>query len=85
MELNTVDFILGLGTGLILGVGLTFAAIRIKAFFQGSEVKRLREENRHLKRRLEEKDRHIGRMLTETEKLVQGLAKVKIAVPPQIE
>ncbi|MBW1917148.1 MAG: hypothetical protein JRI57_03885 [Deltaproteobacteria bacterium] len=85
MELHIVDLMLGLGTGLILGVGLTLAGIKIKGLFKGSEVKRLREENRHLKRRIEEKDRHIGRMLTETEKLVQGLAKVKIPVPPQVE
>ncbi|OPX20963.1 MAG: hypothetical protein BZ151_01150 [Desulfobacca sp. 4484_104] len=85
MEFSALEFILGLLIGLILGVGLTLAVIKIKSLFKGSEVKRLRDENRQLKRRLEEKDRHIGRMLTETEKLVQGLAKVKITVPPQVE
>ncbi|MDD3581214.1 MAG: hypothetical protein PHW74_09365 [Desulfobacca sp.] len=85
MEFSALEFILGLVIGLIFGVGLTLAVIKIKSLFKGSEVKRLRDENRQLKRRLEEKDRHIGRMLTETEKLVQGLAKVKIAVPPQVK
>ncbi|MFP3866934.1 MAG: hypothetical protein ACLFUU_02075 [Desulfobacteraceae bacterium] len=85
MEFSTLEFILGLFIGLICGVVFTLAGIKIKSLFKGSEVKRLREENRNLKRRLEEKDRHIGRMLTETEKLVQGLAKVKIPVPPQLE
>jgi hypothetical protein len=85
MELDLVEFSLGLATGLIMGVGFTLAGVKLKGLFKGSETKRLRDENRNLKRRLEEKDRHIGRMLTETEKLVQGLAKVKISVPPQIE
>lgn len=85
MELNTVDFILGLATGLIIGAGFALAGVKIKALFKGSELRRVQEENRQLKRRLEEKDRHISRMLMETEKLVQGLAKVKFPAPRQFD
>lgn len=84
MEIRLVDFFLGMGTGLILGSGLTLVIIKIKGLFMGSEMKRLREENRHLQRRLEEKDRHIGRMLTETEKLVEGISQIRISPPAQL-
>jgi hypothetical protein len=80
-----MEYILGLGTGLVLGVGCTLAVAKFKNLFKNSEVKKLREEVRHLKRRMEEKDRHVARMLTETEKLVQGLSHVRVSSPPQLQ
>lgn len=80
-----MEYILGLGTGLVLGIGGTLAVARFKNLFKNSEVKQLRDEVRHLQRRLDEKDRHVARMLSETEKLVQGLARVKQAPPPQLQ
>jgi uncharacterized membrane-anchored protein YhcB (DUF1043 family) len=80
-----MEYILGLGTGLVLGVGLTLAVAKFKNLFKNSEVKKLRDEVRQLKRRMEEKDRHVARMLTETEKLVQGLSQFKISPPPQLQ
>jgi uncharacterized membrane-anchored protein YhcB (DUF1043 family) len=80
-----MEYILGLGTGLVLGVGLTLAVAKFKNLFKNSEVKKLREEVRQLRRRMEEKDRHVARMLTETEKLVQGLSQIKHSPPPQLQ
>jgi hypothetical protein len=80
-----MEYILGLGTGLVLGVGLTLAVAKFKSMFKNSEMRQLREEVRNLKRRIEEKDRHVARMLSETEKLVQGLSQVRITSPPQLQ
>ena len=80
-----MEYILGLGTGLVLGVGLTLAVAKFKNLFKNSEVKQLREEVRQLKRRIEEKDRHVARMLSETEKLVQGLSRVRTSPPQQLQ
>lgn len=80
-----MDYFLGLGTGLVLGVGSTLAAIRIKGMFKNSELKKLREEVRFLQRRLEEKDRHVARMLVETERLVQGLSQLQLTPPSQLQ
>jgi uncharacterized membrane-anchored protein YhcB (DUF1043 family) len=81
-----MEYILGLGTGLVLGIGLTLAVAKFKNLFKNSEVKQLREEVRHLKRRIDEKDRHVARMLSETEKLVQGLSRTKSLPPrPQLQ
>jgi hypothetical protein len=80
-----MEYILGLGTGLVLGVGLTLAVAKFKNLFKNSEVKQLREEVRHLKRRIDEKDRHVARMLSETEKLVQGLSRVRTLPPQQLQ
>lgn len=80
-----MEYFLGLATGLVLGVGLTLAAVKFKNLFRNSEVKQLREEVRSLKRRIEEKDRHVARMLSETEKLVQGLSRVKHSPPSQLQ
>jgi hypothetical protein len=80
-----MEYILGLGTGLVLGVGGTLAVVKFKNLFKNSEVKQLREEVRHLKRRIDEKDRHVARMLSETEKLVQGLSRVRTSPPPQLQ
>jgi len=80
-----MEYFLGLATGLVLGVGLTLAAVKFRNLFKNSEVKQLREEVRSLKRRIEEKDRHVARMLSETEKLVQGLSRVKHSPPSQLQ
>jgi hypothetical protein len=80
-----MEYILGVGTGLVLGVGLTLTVAKFKNLFKNSEVKKLRDEVRQLKRRMEEKDRHVARMLTETEKLVQGLSQFKSSPPPQLQ
>lgn len=80
-----MEYFLGLATGLVLGVGLTIAAVKFKSLFKNSEVKKLREEVRYLKHRIEEKDRHVARMLSETEKLVQGLSRVKHSPPSQLQ
>ncbi|MGA9819965.1 MAG: hypothetical protein WBQ36_00045 [Desulfobaccales bacterium] len=78
MEIKTLDFLVGVGTGAILGVGLTLAVRSIRGWLGYSEVSRLRSEVRSLKRRLGEKDRHIARMLTETERLAERLQEVKV-------
>lgn len=80
-----MEYFLGLGTGLVLGVGGTLAVAKFRNLFKNSEVKKLRDEVRHLKRRLDEKDRHVSRMLTETEKLVQGLSQLRIPSPSQLQ
>ncbi len=80
-----MEYFLGLASGLVLGVCLTLAVAKVKQLFTPSEVKQLREEVRSLKRRIEEKDRHVARMLTETEKLVQGLSRVKHSPPSQLQ
>ncbi len=80
-----MDYFLGLGTGLVLGAGITLATIKIKGMFKNSELKKLREEVRSLQRRLEEKDRHVARMLVETEKLVQGLSQLQLTPPSQLQ
>ncbi|WP_041283771.1 hypothetical protein [Desulfobacca acetoxidans] len=81
----SMEYFLGLGTGLVLGVGGTLAVAKFRNLFKNSEVKKLRDEVRHLKRRLDEKDRHVSRMLTETEKLVQGLSQLRIPPPSQLQ
>ena len=73
-----MDFLIGVGTGAILGVGLTLAVRSIRGWLGYSEVSRLRSEVRSLKRRLGEKDRHVARMLTETERLAERLKEVKV-------
>ena len=78
MEINILDFLVGLSVGAILGVGLTLGVRRVRHWLGYSEVSRLRSENRSLKRRLAEKDRHIGRMLTETERLAERLVELKV-------
>ncbi len=77
MEIKTLDFLLGVSVGAILGVGGTWVFHRVRSWLGYSEVSRLRAENRALKRRLAEKDRHIGRMLTETERLAERLGEMK--------
>lgn len=79
METDNLNFLLGLGVGLILGVGLTLAVGRVRGWLGYSEVSRLRSENRSLKRRMGEKDRHIGRMLKETERLAERLGEAKVS------
>ena len=78
MEIKTLDFLVGLSVGAILGVGLTLAVRRVRHWLGYSEVSQLRSQNRSLKRRLAEKDRHIGRMLTETERLAERLGELKV-------
>ena len=78
MEINTLDFMVGLSVGAVLGVGGTWLVHRLRGWLGYSEVSRLRTENRSLKRRLVEKDRHIGRMLTETERLAERLGELKV-------
>jgi hypothetical protein len=78
MEIKTLDFLVGVSVGAILGVGLTLATRSIRGWLGYSETSRLRSEVRSLKRRLAEKDRHIARMLTETERLAERLQEVKV-------
>jgi hypothetical protein len=78
MEINTLDFLVGLSVGAIIGVGLTLGVRRVRHWLGYSEVSKLRADNRSLKRRLAEKDRHIGRMLTETERLAERLRELKV-------
>ncbi len=77
MEIKTLDFLVGISLGAILGVGGTWLVHRVRGWLGYSEVSRLRAENRSLKRRLAEKDRHISRMLTETERLAERLGEMK--------
>jgi hypothetical protein len=78
MEINPLDFWVGLITGAVLGVGLTLGVIKLRHWLGYSEAGRLKTENRSLKRRLAEKDRHISRMLTETERLAERLGDMKV-------
>ncbi len=78
MEIKTLDFIVGLSVGAIMGVGLTVGVRRVRHWLGYSEMSKLRSENRSLKRRLAEKDRHIGRMLSETERLAERLGEMKV-------
>ncbi len=75
MQINGVDFFLGLTAGAALGVVLTLAAGRVRHWLGHSETYRLRHENQEMKRRLAEKDRHIRRMLTDTERLAEKLGQ----------
>jgi hypothetical protein len=74
MEINPLDFWVGLMAGAVLGAGLTLGFIKVRGWLGYSEAGRLKVENRSLKRRLAEKDRHISRMLSETERLAERLA-----------
>ena len=78
MEIKTLDFLVGLSVGAILGVGLTLGVRRVRHWLGYSEVSKLRSENRSLKRRLAEKDRHVSRMLAETERLAERLGELKV-------
>ncbi len=77
MEINPLDFFIGLGLGAVLGVSGTWMYHRVRHWLGYSEVSRLRSENRSLRRRLAEKDRHIGRMLSETERLAERLGEMR--------
>ncbi len=77
MEINPLDFFIGLGLGAVLGVSGTWTYHRVRHWLGYSEVSRLRSENRSLRRRLAEKDRHIGRMLSETERLAERLGEMR--------
>jgi len=78
MEIKTLDFVVGLSVGAILGVGGTWLFHRVRHWLGYSEISRLHAENRSLKRRLAEKDRHIGRMISETERLAERLGDMKV-------
>jgi uncharacterized heparinase superfamily protein len=78
MEIKTLDFLVGLSAGVVLGVGGTWLVQRVRGWLGHSEVSRLHAENRALKRRLAEKDRHISRMLSETERLAERLGGMKV-------
>ncbi len=78
MEIKTLDFLVGVSLGAILGVGLTLATRAVRGWLGYSETSRLRSEVRSLKRRLAEKDRHVARMLTETERLAERLQEMKV-------
>jgi hypothetical protein len=75
MEIQGVDFFLGVAAGAALGVGLALGAAKVRGWLGYSETGRLKAENRHLKRRVAEKDRHIGRMIQETERLAERLGQ----------
>jgi len=79
MEIKPLDFFIGLSLGAALGVCGTWLFHRVRYWLGYSELSRLRQENRSLKRRLAEKDRHIGRMLNETERLAERLGEMKVA------
>jgi hypothetical protein len=78
MEIQPLDFFLGLTLGGALGVGATLLVIRIRGWLGRSEAGRLRSENTALKRRLAEKDRHIGKMLDETQRLAERLGQKNV-------
>ncbi|MGB8991420.1 MAG: hypothetical protein WCD80_05145 [Desulfobaccales bacterium] len=78
MEIQPLDFLLGLTLGVALGVGATILVIRIRGWLGRSEAGRLRSENATLKRRLAEKDRHIGKMLDETQRLAERLGQNRV-------
>ncbi len=78
MEIKTLDFVVGLSVGSILGVGLTLGVHRFRNWLGYSEAGRLRSENRTLQRRLAEKDRHIKKMLTEAERLAERLGEKQV-------
>ena len=63
MEIKTLDFLVGLSVGAVLGVGGTWWSIGSGIGWGTPRSAGCARENRSLKRRLAEKDRHIGRML----------------------
>ncbi|MFP3869754.1 MAG: hypothetical protein ACLFVT_02585 [Syntrophobacteria bacterium] len=69
-------FWIGLALGVVLGVGAMLFYGKIRGLFAGSEVARLRQENRTLRQRLEKKDKHIQEMMEHTEKVAAGLARL---------
>jgi hypothetical protein len=75
MEIKTLDFLIGLSLGLVLGAGGAVLVSRIRGWLGYSEVGRLRAENRVLARRLAAKDRHIAKMLTEAQRLAERLGQ----------
>jgi len=75
MEINLMDFLLGVLLGAALGVGATLVVGRVRRWLGHSEAGRLAAENRELKRRLTAKDRHIAKMLAETERLAEKLGQ----------
>ena len=85
MEIRAVDFFLGMLTGVVLGVGLSLAVVRLRGWLGLSEAGKLRSENQKLKRRLAEKDRHVSRMLTETERLAEKLGQGAHPLPAKKE
>ncbi len=74
MENPSFYFWVGLTLGAAVGVVVTLLYGKVRGLFAGSEVSRLRQENRTLKQRLEKKDKHIQEMMYHTEKIAEGLA-----------
>ena len=75
MEDPRFYFWVGLVLGAVVGLGATLLYAKIRGFFAGSEIARLRQENRALKQRIEKKDKYIQEMLHHTEKIAAGLAE----------
>ena len=65
---------IGIAIGAVVSAAAAFLYAKVRGFFSGSEVKRLRQENRTLKQRLEKKDKYIQEMMHHTEKIAAGLA-----------
>lgn len=84
MEIRLIDFMLGFGCGVGLGVVGTFLAGRIRFWLGRSEAGRLAAENRELKRRLAAKDRHIAKMLAETERLAEKLGAAAFQLKKEV-
>jgi ferric-dicitrate binding protein FerR (iron transport regulator) len=85
MEIRVLDFAIGLGAGIALGLGLVWLASRVRTWLGRSEKGRLSAENRELKRRLAEKDRRVSRMMQEAERLAEKLAQGKALPQGKVE
>ena len=67
-------FWVGLILGAVVGALLALLYGKIRGLFAGSELSKLRQDNRTLRQRLEKKDKHIQEMMYHTEKIAAGLA-----------
>ena len=75
MEDPRFYFWVGLVIGSVAGVLAALFYGKIRGLFSGSEIERLRKENRALKQRIEKKDKYVQEMLHHTEKIATGMAE----------
>lgn len=72
---ESLDFIVGLILGILVGGLGVYAMVKIRGWFISSEVRHLRQENRQMQKRLEQKDRHIDEMLKQAGEVAKEMQK----------